>query len=201
MNKILFTFLILLTISTSTLWAQQKVKASYYANKFQGRLTASGIPYHRDSLTCAHKTLPFGTILKVVNPKNDKAVYVKVTDRGPFVKGRGIDLSYAAAKKIDLIRYGVANVIFTKVDNKEDIERIEIPDIDNLQKMELIPEDFLLPQDNTSLVNESIKLMPLVNKDNINLFRESLFPNKQVILQAINLLPIYFPRQKPLIVG
>lgn len=74
-------------------YGMQKVKASYYANKFHGRKTASGALYHKDSLTCAHKTLPFGTILKVRNPRNDKEVYVKVTDRGPFIKGRTIDLS------------------------------------------------------------------------------------------------------------
>ena len=61
-------------------------------------------------LTCAHKTLPFGTKLKVTNLKNKKSVVVRVNDRGPFVRGRIIDLSVAAAKKIDMIRDGVAKV-------------------------------------------------------------------------------------------
>ncbi|MEA5072196.1 MAG: septal ring lytic transglycosylase RlpA family protein, partial [Petrimonas sp.] len=66
-----FFFIIILFINTlnSPVFAQQKGGASYYADKFHGRKTSSGIPYHRDSLTCAHKTYPFGTILEVINPK------------------------------------------------------------------------------------------------------------------------------------
>lgn len=85
-------------------------KASFYGNKFHGRKTSSGVPYHRDSLTCAHKTLPFGTLLKVRNLKNGREVVVKVTDRGPFVKGRIVDLSLAAARELDMLSSGVANV-------------------------------------------------------------------------------------------
>ena len=79
---------------------------SYYSTKFNGRKTASGEVYNMFALTCAHKTLPFGTKLKVTNPENNKSVIVRVTDRGPFVKGRDLDISYAAAKKIGLIKYG-----------------------------------------------------------------------------------------------
>ena len=88
----------------------QSVIASYYADKFHGRKTASGVLYDRNEMTCAHKTLSFGTVLKVVNPRNNSTVYVKVTDRGPFIKGRSIDLSYAAAKKIGMIGRGVMRV-------------------------------------------------------------------------------------------
>ena len=69
--------------------------ASYYHDKYHGRKTASGVIYNRDSLTCAHKTLPFGTKLLVKNLSNNKQVEVVVTDRGPFVGKREIDLSYA----------------------------------------------------------------------------------------------------------
>ena len=79
---------------------------SYYSTKFNGRKTASGEVYNMFDFTCAHKTLPFNTKLKVTNPENNKSVEVRVTDRGPFVKGRDLDLSYAAAKKIGLIKYG-----------------------------------------------------------------------------------------------
>lgn len=84
--------------------------ATYYGHKFHGRRTSDGSRYHRDSLTCAHRTLPFGTLLKVRNAKNGREVIVKVTDRGPFGRGRIIDLSYAAAKEIDIVRAGVARV-------------------------------------------------------------------------------------------
>ena len=91
-------------------YSQQSGKASYYGNKFHGRKTSSGLPYHRDSLTCAHRTLPFGTLVEVKNPKNNKSVIVKVTDRGPFIKSRIIDLSHAAAAQLGIIGSGVANV-------------------------------------------------------------------------------------------
>lgn len=145
-------------------YGMQKVKASYYANKFHGRKTASGVLYHKDSLTCAHKTLPFGTILKVRNPRNDKEVYVKVTDRGPFIKGRTIDLSLAAAKKLDLVRHGVATVEFMKVDSEqipnesEQIERTEIPEVDFLEKMIIRNDSLFFAVDNTKVVNDSIRL-------------------------------------------
>lgn len=84
--------------------------ASYYANKFEGRKTASGETYRHAKLTAAHRTLPFGTQLKVTNLENGKSVIVRVNDRGPFVKGRIIDLSKSAAIKIGLIQKGVAKV-------------------------------------------------------------------------------------------
>ena len=96
-------------------FAQKSVKASYYHNKFEGRTTSSGIKYRADSLTCAHRTLPFGTRLKVENPENKSFVIVKVTDRGPFARGREIDLSYAAADRIGIIPEGVADVTITKL--------------------------------------------------------------------------------------
>lgn len=108
--KRIFSFSIILIISILSSFSQQKGRASYYSNKFQGRKTSSGIPYHRDSLTCAHKTLPFGTLLVVRNPLNNREVIVKVTDRGPHVRNRIIDLSYAAAKQLDIIRQGVAQI-------------------------------------------------------------------------------------------
>lgn len=91
-------------------FAQQTGKASFYAHRFQGRKMSSGVPYHRDSLTCAHRTLPFGTILEVINPKNNKKVIVKVTDRGPRYRNRIIDLSYAAAKELGIVNQGIAQV-------------------------------------------------------------------------------------------
>ncbi|MEM6362373.1 MAG: septal ring lytic transglycosylase RlpA family protein [Bacteroidota bacterium] len=88
----------------------EKGKASYYADKFKGRPTASGAKYMPNKLTAAHKKLPFGTLVKVTNLKNGKSVKVTINDRGPFIKGRIIDLSKAAAKKIDLIKDGVVDV-------------------------------------------------------------------------------------------
>ena len=92
---------------------QQIGFASYYAHKFHGRKTASGQRYNENELTAAHRKLPFDTIVHVVNLKNDKRVVVRIIDRGPFVKGRIIDLSYAAARQLGMIRDGVAKVKIT----------------------------------------------------------------------------------------
>lgn len=80
--------------------------ASYYHDKFHGRKTASGKLYNKNEMTCAHKTLSFGTKLHVINVHNNKDVIVTVTDRGPFVKGRVLDLSRIAAKKLGFIDKG-----------------------------------------------------------------------------------------------
>jgi rare lipoprotein A len=89
--------------------------ASYYAHKYHGRTTASGERFDMNDLTAAHKTLPFGTRVRVTNLDNGKTVTVRVNDRGPFVKGRVIDLSLAAAKKIDMVNAGLANVEVRRV--------------------------------------------------------------------------------------
>ena len=96
----------------STLNSQtQSGKASFYAKKLTGRMTASGELLHHDSLTCAHRTYPFGTLLKVTNPANGQSVIVRVTDRGPYVRGRIIDLSVRAAREIGIIAQGIAPVV------------------------------------------------------------------------------------------
>ena len=85
-------------------------KASYYGNEFVGRTTASGEKYDPEKLTAAHLSLPFGTICKVTNLANGKSVTVRITDRGPYVAGRVLDLSYLAARLLEGIRPGVIDV-------------------------------------------------------------------------------------------
>jgi len=84
--------------------------ASYYADEFHGKPTASGEIFNMYAMTAAHKTLPFGTRLRVMNFTTAKRVIVTVNDRGPFVEGRQLDLSYGAAKAIGMIRSGTAPV-------------------------------------------------------------------------------------------
>ena len=79
-----------------------------------GRRTASGERIYNDIYACAHRTLPFGTMLNVYCPATDKTVIVKVIDRGPFTKGRIIDLSWAAAKDLGIIAHGSTKVVITK---------------------------------------------------------------------------------------
>jgi rare lipoprotein A len=85
-------------------------KASYYGKSSNRRVTASGERHYSDSMVCAHKSYPFGTLLKVTNLRNGEEVIVKVNDRGPFVKGRIVDLSYGAAKKIGIVPAGIVEV-------------------------------------------------------------------------------------------
>lgn len=88
----------------------QTGEASWYGKVFEGRLTSSGERFHCDSLTCAHKTLPFGTVLKVTNLKNNSVVYVKVTDRLPKASWRVIDLTSGAAIQLGFLRAGITQV-------------------------------------------------------------------------------------------
>ncbi len=84
--------------------------ASFYATKFHGRRTASGEKFSSQLMTAAHLTLPFGTLLRVTNPSNNKSVIVRINDRGPYIRGRLLDLSRAAAELIGITRLGVARV-------------------------------------------------------------------------------------------
>lgn len=84
--------------------------ASYYGRRFHGRRTANGERFNMRAMTAAHRTLPFGTKVRVTNPRNGRSVVVRVNDRGPFIRGRSIDLSRAAAEKIGMISRGHARV-------------------------------------------------------------------------------------------
>ena len=116
MKKTIQLTVFFLILSVTSTFAQKTGKASFYSSRLQGRHTSDGGKYHPDSLTCAHLTYPFGTLLQVRNPKNDKVVFVKVTDRGPHTRNRLIDLSYSAAKQLDIVRAGIASVEITKLD-------------------------------------------------------------------------------------
>jgi len=84
--------------------------SSYYGKEFHGRKTASGEIYDMHALTAAHRSLPFGTMVKVTNLDNGKSVVVRINDRGPWVRGRILDLSYAAAQRLEMIGSGTARV-------------------------------------------------------------------------------------------
>lgn len=115
-KQVLFILATLVTFTFSiSATAQQHGKASYYSNSMHGRRTSDGSRYHKDSLTCAHRTLPFGTLLKVTNKNNGKEVVVKVTDRGPYAHGRVVDLSMAAARELGMVSSGVASVMVENV--------------------------------------------------------------------------------------
>lgn len=87
-----------------------KMTASWYGPKFDGKLTANGETYNQLAYTAAHKTLPFGTMLKITNPRNGKSVVVRINDRGPYIAGREIDLSKGAALSLGMMPRGVIRV-------------------------------------------------------------------------------------------
>ena len=89
--------------------------ASWYGPGFNGKMAASGERFNQNAMTAAHKTLPFGTVVKVVNQKTGKSVTVKINDRGPYHGSRIIDLSKAAANKLGIIAAGTGKVCITKV--------------------------------------------------------------------------------------
>lgn len=94
----------------------EKGIASFYADVLHGRLTASGQPYDKEAATCAHKTHRFGTRLEVVVVDTGRKVVCRVNDRGPFVKGRIVDLSRALARQLGLLDRGLAEVEVRKID-------------------------------------------------------------------------------------
>lgn len=85
-------------------------QASYYAHKYHGRTTASGERFNMHAMTAAHRTLPFGSVVRVTNPANGRQVTVRINDRGPFIDGRIIDLSLATAQRLDMVKAGVIPV-------------------------------------------------------------------------------------------
>ena len=118
-NVVFILLVFLLSAACATINAQsadgltgfsETGKASFYASKYQSRKTASGERYDQNAKTAAHRNLPFGTLVKVTNVKNGKSVVVKINDRGPFVKGRIIDLSRSAFRQIGDTGLGVITV-------------------------------------------------------------------------------------------
>lgn len=106
-----FLLLAVCFLMVNVLRAQvQTGKASYYADKFEGSPTASGEKYRGTRMTAAHKTLPFGTKIKVTNLANNESVILEVNDRGPFVEGRILDVSKAAAEKLGFFNQGIADI-------------------------------------------------------------------------------------------
>jgi rare lipoprotein A len=107
---------LLFLAATHMAFAQEYGLASYYSDKFHGKPTASGEAYDKNKMTAAHKTLPYGTLIKVTRLDNKKAVVLRVNDRGPYISGRIVDVSRKAADQLDLVTDGTARVKVEVVD-------------------------------------------------------------------------------------
>jgi rare lipoprotein A len=105
------------TVNTSTVSFIDRgtIKASWYGPKFHGKYTANGEVYDQMAFTAAHKTMSFGTLLKVTNPRNGRSVIVRINDRGPYIEGRDLDLSKSAAIELGLLKKGVGRVKIQEV--------------------------------------------------------------------------------------
>ncbi|WP_211209323.1 septal ring lytic transglycosylase RlpA family protein [Psychroflexus tropicus] len=114
-----------LILSQLILAQTQTGKASFYADKFEGRPTASGEIYRHNLATAAHRKLPFGTKVKVTNLSNNRTALVTINDRGPFIRGRIIDLSRSVAQSLGVIESGVTNVQIQVLDNNVTIKSDE----------------------------------------------------------------------------
>lgn len=101
--------------------------ASWYGKFFQGKTTASGVPFDENQLTCAHRTLPLGSILRVTNLRNHRSVVVKVNDRGPVPEDRIIDLSFAAAQALGFSQRGLAPVKVELIGSGSDVAQLQSP--------------------------------------------------------------------------
>ena len=119
-RTVIFPVFLVLLFSSCAKQITQTGKASYYADSLNGNKTANGERFHNSKKTAAHKTLPFGTKVKVTNLKNGKSVKVRINDRGPFKPGRIIDLTKSAARKIDMVKQGVGEV---KIEYKQKKEK------------------------------------------------------------------------------
>lgn len=115
MRYVLTVISFLLPMITLSQEFHQTGKASYYADKFEGRKTASGEIFSNKKLSAAHRTLPFGTRVLVTNLSNNKSLTVVINDRGPFIKGRIIDLSQRAASELGFLNDGITSVRITIV--------------------------------------------------------------------------------------
>jgi rare lipoprotein A len=159
--------------------------ASWYGMKFQGRKTSSGEKYDMYKKSAAHKTLPFGTYVKVINLSNNKHTIVRINDRGPFVRGRIIDLSYAAAKEILLIGPGTAEVKITALGKKigelesEDGSATPVLEYEDMEKGEFTVQVGAFKDRNNALqlaerlkvIFDYVNILKFADENNTALFR------------------------------
>ena len=127
-----YLLLVLLATSFASFAQIQTGKASFYADKFEGSTTASGEKYKHSKLTAAHKTLPFGTVVRVKNLSTNETVDVVINDRGPYVDGRIIDVSKSAAEKLGFVNKGLAEVEIEVIDAGDGKGKIQTGPISNV---------------------------------------------------------------------
>lgn len=162
MYKHLIYLLVFLTIITTQTFSLEHGEASWYGGKFQGRQTANGEKFDTNMLTAAHKTLPFNTIVEVKNLENNKIVHVRINDRGPFVEGRIIDLSRAAASKLDMVGAGVATVELRIIKDPSELK----DNLDHNTETGLLQHNWIIQIASFSKKEYAEKLIQKLNSNN-----------------------------------
>jgi rare lipoprotein A len=153
---------------------RQRGIASWYGKKFHGRKTSSGEVYDMYAMTAAHKTLPIPVYVRVKNLSNGKSIIVKVNDRGPFIEGRIIDLSYTAAQKLDITREGTARVEIATLKSGQNI---------STENSESFIRSIPLPDESVEGVPLFIQIGSFgVELNAMNLVRELEGANEQAVL-------------------
>ncbi len=154
----------MLIIASTQISAMERGEASWYGGKFQGKLTANGERFDTNMLTAAHKTLPFNTIVEVKNLENNKIVHVRINDRGPFVEGRIIDLSRAAASKLNMVGAGVAKVEIRIIENPSELDSNE----DHNAETGLLQHTWIIQIASFSSMENAEKVAKILNTHDLN---------------------------------
>ncbi|MDX9800888.1 MAG: septal ring lytic transglycosylase RlpA family protein [Spirochaetia bacterium] len=163
--KKLFLPVIMIFIVSLSLSAGQSGYASWYGGKFHGRKTANGEVFDTYKYTAAHKTLPFDTVLKVINLDNGKSTIVRINDRGPFIENRIIDLSFAAAREIGMIESGVARVSIEIVEGNGEKA------VDYVYKIQVAAYSIISNVEKTVLRLEKEGIKPVIEKTDSGIYR------------------------------
>ena len=153
--------------------------ASWYGNKFHGRTTANGETYNMYEYTAAHKTLPFNSIIKVISLKTGLSTLVRINDRGPFIDGRIIDLSLSAAKDLNLVKEGIAEVSLEIIElgHSSNLFRLQIAAFKNQANAENLLKQLILAgfkADNEMFYGIHRIVISNIEKDQIQLIQENL---------------------------
>jgi len=167
----------LFLLSTFSLFAESVGDASWYGKKFQGKPTASGELFDMYAYTAAHRTLPFGTILKVTNLSNNKSVIVRVNDRGPFKRNRIVDLSYQAAKEIGMVIDGTAEVSIVEIKTNVSTPK------QSTSKKSLNTNPYLTDEEYELMQNYTTKVEAPTDMNNKDEYRKKILETKSAKLQ------------------
>ncbi len=168
-NILVLASIVILSINSSAqVGFTQKGMASFYANEFEGRTTASGERYNHKKATCAHMSIPFGALVKITNLDNNSTAIVRVNDRGPFVPDRIIDVSRSVAERLGMIKPGTANVSIEVVDNNG--YSISTENTEQAQKTESKPSPVQIKNTNEPVTGKKTDAIVEEKKKDTELF-------------------------------